>query len=223
MGSERPRKNLGTLLAAFATLKKESGAFQNLKLVKVGTPGRTDKFRLATLGEVKRLGLDGEVIFAEHISNADLAACYSSAIALTMPSLYEGFGLPLIEAMACGCPVIAANCSSLPEIAGDAGMFVDPRDTDGLAQAMRRIITEPALRKQLIEKGLERVRHFSWDRAAQETLQVYRKVEANLGLGEPRARTNDDLGREQVEVWVPQEATRWVEHPKGRDNSGVRR
>ena len=76
-----------------------------------------------------------------------------------------------------------SNCSSLPEVAGDAGLFVDPYDIGGLAQAMRRIVTEPALREQLIEKGFERVQRFSWDRAVQEMLQVYRKVEADLSLG----------------------------------------
>jgi alpha-1,3-rhamnosyl/mannosyltransferase len=99
-----------------------------------------------------------------------------------MPSLYEGFGLPLVEAMACGCPVIASDRSSLPEVAGDAALFVDPGDSQGLAQLMHRIITEPALREKLIEKGFKRVQRFSWDRTAQETLQVYHKVEAEVGI-----------------------------------------
>ena len=183
VGSERPRKNLNALLAAFAALKREAGAFLDLKLVKIGVAGRSKEFRQMTLREVGRLGLGEEVIFAEYVSDAELAAYYSSAVALVLPSLYEGFGLPLVEAMACGCPVIASNCSSLPEVAGDAGLFIDPHDADGLAQAMRRMVTEPALREQLMEKGFERVQRFSWDRAAQETLQVYRKVEAELGLG----------------------------------------
>ncbi|MFC1994677.1 glycosyltransferase family 4 protein [Chloroflexota bacterium] len=183
VGSERPRKNLNTLLAAFAALKREVSAFWDLKLVKVGAAGTSEEFRQMTLSEVERLGLREEVVFTEYVSDAELAAYYSSAIALVLPSLYEGFGLPLVEAMACGCPVVASNCSSLPEVAGDAGLFVDPHGIDGLAQAMRRVITEPALREQLTEKGFERVQHFSWDRAAQETLRVYRKVEADLGLG----------------------------------------
>jgi glycosyltransferase involved in cell wall biosynthesis len=153
-----------------------------------------------TFSEVERLGLREEVIFAGYVSDAELAAYYSSAIALILPSLYEGFGLPLVEAMACGCPVIASNCSSLPEVAGDAGLFVDPHDIDGLAQAMRRTVTEPALREQLMAKGFERVQHFSWDRAAQETLRVYRKVEASHGLGKRRTRMDKELSMEEAGV-----------------------
>ncbi|HEX78030.1 MAG TPA: glycosyltransferase family 4 protein [Dehalococcoidia bacterium] len=182
VGSERPRKNLGTLLTAFATLKSQASAPPDLKLVKVGIAGRSDEFRRATLGEVARLGLGKDVIFAEYVSDEELSAYYSSAIALVMPSLYEGFGLPLVEAMACGCPVIASDRSSLPEVAGDAALFVDPGDSQGLAQLMHRIITEPALREKLIEKGFKRVQRFSWDRTAQETLQVYHKVEAEVGI-----------------------------------------
>jgi len=183
VGSERPRKNLNALLAAFAALKRDASVFRDLKLVKVGVAGRSAEFRQRTCNEVESLGLREEVIFVEHVSDAELAAYYSSAIALVLPSLYEGFGLPLVEAMACGCPVIASNCSSLPEVASDAGLFVDPHDIDGLAQAMRRMVTDPALREQLMAKGFERAQHFSWDRAVQEMLQVYRKVEADLSLG----------------------------------------
>ncbi len=179
VGTERPRKNLGTLLAAFSMLKR--GGMPDLKLVKVGNAGRTAEFRRVTLSEIRRLGLESDVVFADYASDEDLAASYSSAIGLVMPSLYEGFGLPLIEAMACGCPVIASNSSSLSEIAGDAALFFAPHDSLKLAHLMHRLVSEPPLRNELIGKGFERVVHFSWERAARATMQVYQEVEAELG------------------------------------------
>lgn len=181
VGSERPRKNLSTLLAAFSMLKKGS-IMPDLKLVKAGSAGRTAKFRQVTLREIRRLGLESDVVFADYTSDEDLAACYSSAVGLVMPSLYEGFGLPLIEAMACGCPVIASNSSSLPEVAGDAALFFPRRDSLKLAHLMYRLATEPALKNQLIARGFERVVPFSWERAARATLQVYQRVEAGQGV-----------------------------------------
>jgi len=180
VGTERPRKNLGVLLQAFAILKREGGAPPGLKLVKVGVAGRADKFREATVSEVRRLGLENEVIFAGYVSNEELAHYYSSALALIMPSLYEGFGLPLVEAMACGCPVIASNTSSLPEVAGDAGLFFTPQDSRELARLIGRVATESGLKGKLIRKGFERVKRFSWERTGQATLQLYQKVEAEL-------------------------------------------
>lgn len=182
VGTERPRKNLGVLLQAFAILKGEGGALPGLKLVKVGVAGRADKFREVTVSEVRRLGLENEVIFAGYVSNEELARYYSSALALIMPSLYEGFGLPLVEAMACGCPVIASNTSSLPEVAGDAGLFFAPQDSRELAHLIVQVATEPVLRSKLIRKGFKTVKHFSWERTARATLQLYQKVEAELAF-----------------------------------------
>ena len=231
VGTERPRKNLGTLLRAFAILKKDTSAFIHFKLLKVGSAGRTDEFRRRTISEVRHLGLEGEVIFVDWVSDEDLAGYYSSATALVMPSLYEGFGLPLIEAMACGCPVIASNSSSLPEVAGDAGLLIDPHDPHGLAEAMRQVITEPALRAELIEKGFKRTQRFSWERAAQETLQVYSKVEADLALRKWRPMAGEDVSVEQVGGITPQTMTsrdrrppvQGAEHRKGGNDSSVTR
>jgi len=170
VGSERPRKNLGTLLLAFARLKEE---FPQLKLVKIGSPGRSEQFRSNTLKMVSALGIAEDVIFTDHVSEVDLAYYYASAALLAYPSLYEGFGLPPLEAMACGCPVVSSNTSSLPEVVGEAGIMVSPHDTRSLVQAIRRVLTDSELRDKMVRKGLEQSRKFSWDKAARETMEVY--------------------------------------------------
>ena len=173
VGSERPRKNLSRLFEAFAKLK---GEFPELKLAKVGISGRSKKYRKETMKKLVSLGLTGDVIFVEYITELDLACYYSSAALLAYPSLYEGFGFPLLEAMACGCPVVTSNTSSLPEVVGEAGIMVNPYDTDGLAQAMRRVLTDDKLRDDMVRKGLEQAKRFSWEKAAEQTLEVYNKV-----------------------------------------------
>jgi len=173
VGSERPRKNLGRLFEAFTKLKAE---FPGLKLVKAGPPGRYKRFRKDTMRKSDRLGISRDIILADYTSELDLAHYYSSAALLAYPSLYEGFGLPPLEAMACGCPVVTSNVSSLPEVVGEAGIMVDPYDTDSLAQAMRRVLTDDKLREDMIRKGLEQAKRFSWEKAAKQTVEVYEKV-----------------------------------------------
>ena len=175
VGSERPRKNLGQLFEAFAKLKDE---FPELQLVKIGIAGRSPKYRRDTMKKLASLGITGRVTFIGYASESDLAHYYSSALLLAYPSLYEGFGLPPLEAMACGCPVITSNTSSLPEVVGEAGIMVDPHDTDSLAQAMRQVLTDSELRDNMIRKGLEQSKRFSWEKAAEQTLEVYNKVES---------------------------------------------
>jgi glycosyltransferase involved in cell wall biosynthesis len=104
----------------------------------------------------------------------DLPALYSAARLFVLPSLYEGFGLPVLEAMACGTPVVCSNASCLPEVAGDAALLVEPHDVDGLAAALERVLSDEALRRVMIERGLAQVARFSWAKAARETLAVYR-------------------------------------------------
>jgi len=173
VGSERPRKNLGRLFAAFAKLKKE---FPELKLVKVGVSGRSENYRRGTIKKLDSLGITRDVIFVDHIAELDLAHYYSSAALLAYPSLYEGFGLPPLEAMACGCPVVTSNTSSLPEVLGEAGIMVNPYDIDSLAQAMRQVLTDSELRNDMVRKGLEQAKRFSWERAAMKTMEVYERV-----------------------------------------------
>ncbi len=173
VGSERQRKNLGRLFEAFAMLKQE---FPELRLVKVGAPGRSKQLRSETLKKLSSLGITEDVTFVDYISESKLAYYYSSASLLAYPSLYEGFGLPPLEAMACGCPVVTANTSSLPEVVGEAGIMVNPYDTSSLVQAMRRVLTDDKLRDNMVRKGLEQSKKFSWEKTAELTQQVYNKV-----------------------------------------------
>ena len=177
VSTEHPRKNFTTLLKAFSQLKSES-RFKELKLVKVGNAGgqETD-FRSQTMGVVESLNLSNEVIFTDFVPEADLPTYYSGAEVFVLPSLYEGFGFPVLEAMACACPVITSNNSSLPEVVGEAGIMVDPQNTNNLAQAMSKVLTDSKLRDNMIRKGLEQAKRFSWEKAAEQTLEVYHKVE----------------------------------------------
>ena len=116
------------------------------------------------------------MIFTGYVPEEELPLVYNAADLFVYPSLYEGFGLPILEAMACGVPVITSNLSSMPEVAGDAGILVDPNDVNALADAMTRVLTDRVLRATLAAKGLARARSFSWERMAQETLAVYARV-----------------------------------------------
>ncbi len=176
VGSEQPRKNFRGLLKAFSMLKSDP-RFKSLKLVKVGTAGgqETD-FRSQTIGVVDDLNLSSEVIFTELIPETDLPAYYSGAEVLVLPSLYEGFGCPVLEAMACGCPVITSDNSSLPEVVGKAGIMVNPNDINSLTQVMGQVLTNDKLRGEMARRGLEQAKKFSWKKTAEQTLEVYNRV-----------------------------------------------
>jgi len=174
VGTIEPRKNLTTLLEAYRTLRAQGS---ELKLVIVGKKGWLYEGFFRRLRE---LGLEGEVVLPGFVLDGDLPALYSAAELFVFPSLYEGFGLPPLEAMACGTPVIASNASSLPEVVGEAGVLIDPRDVSGLAEAMRRVLTDERLREEMQIKGLERAKQFTWGRAAAMTLEVYHSL---LGRG----------------------------------------
>ena len=129
------------------------------------------------MGVVESLGLVDEVVFTDFIPETDLPTYYSGAEAFVLPSLYEGFGFPVLEAMACACPVVTSDTSSLPEVVGEAGIMVDPQNTNSLAEAMSKVLTDSKLRDNMIRKGLEQAKRFSWEKAAEQTLEVYHKVE----------------------------------------------
>lgn len=176
VGTEQPRKNLAGLLRAFARLAREP-RFRDLRLVKVGGPGSDPAFRERTRAIAASLGLADRVVFSGRLDDADMAAAYSGAACLALPSLYEGFGLPCLEAMACGCPVVVSDAGALPEVGGDAALTVPAGDDRELAAALREAM-EPATARELIARGLARARAFTWSRAARSTLEVYSALAA---------------------------------------------
>ncbi len=167
VGTIQPRKNLLRLLEAYARLVK-AGRPEQLALV--GQLGW--KYR-SLLNEIERLHLKERVRLTGYVPDSDTPAIYYAARALAFPSLYEGFGLPILEAMACGTPVLTSNCSSMPEVAGGAALLVDPLSTDSIEDGLRRILGDEALRERLRSDGLARAAQFSWTRAAEETVRLY--------------------------------------------------
>jgi glycosyltransferase involved in cell wall biosynthesis len=163
LGTLQPRKNLARMIEAFASIESEA------VLVLAGKRGwlYQDLF-----SQVCRLGLENRVLFPGYIHDEDKAALLSGALAFVFPSLYEGFGLPVLEAQACGCPAIVSATSSLPEVAGEGALLVDPQDTTAIATAMQRIAADLTLREALIERGFANVRRFSWAACAQIVLDV---------------------------------------------------
>jgi len=178
LGSNKPHKNLARLVQAWqiSNLKSQTPALRagasvsNLKLV---IAGHWDNRYLEAKRFVEEQGLQEQVVFAGPVAEADLPALYSGASLFVFPSLYEGFGLPVIEAMACGAPVVCSNTSSLPEAAGDAALLVDPLDANALAEAIIRALANDELRHALREKGLAQAAKFSWEQTARETHKAY--------------------------------------------------
>jgi len=170
VGAQQARKNLPRLVDAFARLHAH---LPDSGLVIAGpTLWRYEGLR----EQIAALGLADAVQILGYVPDKDLPALYSAAELFVFPSLYEGFGLPILEAMACGTPVVCSNATSLPEVAGNAALLVDPHDVDGVAEAMRRGMCDSELRATMLRKGLAQTRAFSWEQAAHETIAVYRRV-----------------------------------------------
>ncbi len=151
---------------------RSAGEIKNLKLVIAGGKGWLYEDIFA---EVKRLGLEGSVLFPGFVDDDDLPALYSAASVFAYPSLYEGFGLPVLEAMACGTPVVTSNVSSLPEVAGDAALTVTPTDVDALGRALLDVLTDEAKRAHMVERGLAQARRFTWEDSARQLLAAYER------------------------------------------------
>lgn len=178
VGTLEPRKNVPRLLLAYWRLR-EDPAVPPLVIVGGAGWGKED-----IRGQVEKLGLQDRVLLCGNVTDAELQALYASARCLLMPSLYEGFGLPILEAMQHGVPVIASSTGALPEVAGSACIMVDPYSEEEIAAAVRRLVHEGGLHQSLSARGVERARKFSWQRAAHETLQVFDEA---LSQHQPRA------------------------------------
>lgn len=164
VGTLQPRKNIVKLIEAFSEIDNKS-----IKLVVIGKKGWMFEDILKAPG---KYGVSERVKFLENASDQDLPSFYSEAKCFVLPSLYEGFGLPVLEAMQNGCPVITSNISSLPEAGGEAALYVNPHDSSDIANKIDRVLEDEKLRLEMIKKGFEQVKKFSWEKSAEETLKV---------------------------------------------------
>ena len=165
VGENRPHKNVSGIIKAYEKVLSELGNQCPLIV-----------FAGARYEDVKKQHANKKFVFLDTVSEGTLACLYEHSIALVYPSFYEGFGLPILEAMAVGTSVITSNCSSMPEVAGDAALFVDPRNVSQIADAMISVVQNKDTRKQLVSAGKSRVRQFSWDTAARETIKLYETI-----------------------------------------------
>lgn len=175
VGTLEPRKNLSAVLLAYMQLPANVRKYYPLVLV--GMNGwhtsalEKQMAPLVAAGEIRQLG---------YLEREDLAVVIAGALTLVYPSIYEGFGLPPLEAMTCAVPVIASNVSSLPEVVGDSGLLVNPNDIDEIAKAMETMITAPDIRAASAQKALVRSKEFSWDSCVDQTMGIYRQVESSM-------------------------------------------
>ena len=165
-----PTKNVGCLVEAYAKLSE--GLRGRFDLVLAGDVCKRTDIRAA----IDRLGIGARSKLIGRVSDEELIAYYQQATVFVFPSLYEGFGLPVLEAMGCGCPVICSSLSSLPEVAGDAALLIDPKDSGQLAADLSRVLESPALQGELRARGVARAGQFSWDRTASATVEVYQRL-----------------------------------------------
>ncbi|QQG40432.1 MAG: glycosyltransferase family 4 protein [Candidatus Levyibacteriota bacterium] len=172
VGTLQPRKNIVRLIEAFSKIQDK-----DIDLVIVGKKGWMYE---DILQAPKKYNVENRVKFLEFVSNEELQEFYKHAVCFILPSLYEGFGLPILEAMQYGCPVITSNVSSLPEAGGEAAIYVNPEDVDDMAKKIEMVISNKKIQEELREKGYKQAKKFSWERAAKETLKVLEEV-ANAG------------------------------------------
>ncbi|OGC07812.1 hypothetical protein A2230_00425 [candidate division WOR-1 bacterium RIFOXYA2_FULL_36_21] len=172
VGTIEPRKNIISLVKAFK--KYQERVDSEVQLVVVGARGWANSSLFDTIRKFNFK--DDAIRFLGHISDDDLKRLYSSAEVFVFPSLYEGFGFPPLEAMACGCPVIVSNTSSMPEVCGDAAFYINPYDIENIVNALNSVLSNQNLRNLLIEKGLNRVKLFTWEESAQKVLDLFNSV-----------------------------------------------
>jgi glycosyltransferase involved in cell wall biosynthesis len=171
IGTLKPHKNIPTLIRAFALLRGRKKVEQQLVIV-----GDDPRWKEGLVSLCSQLGIAGHVSFFPHVAHAILPQVYAGADSMVMPSFIEGFGLPVLEAMACGAPVVCSRAASLPEVAGNAAEYFEPTSVEDLAAAMEGVLSSTERQAELRRKGLERAKLFSWEECARRTLEVYRKV-----------------------------------------------
>ncbi len=171
LGTLEPRKNVARLVRAYAALRRNGRDKPKLVIAGAKGWGYDDVFAAVEQGDAQ-----SDVIFAGYVPQAELPLWYNAADLFVFPSLYEGFGLPVLEAMACGTPAITSNVSSLPEVAGDAALTIAPEDSGALSDTIQRALHDPDLRAQMRERGLRQAARFNWTEAARQTAQVYAEV-----------------------------------------------
>jgi glycosyltransferase involved in cell wall biosynthesis len=171
VGNLKPHKNVKGLIHAFSQICARRDLDHQLLIL-----GDDRKWKAGLVNECEKLGIDEHILFAPHVPYEDLPSVYGAAEILVMPSFIEGFGLPVLEAMACGTPVVCSRAASLPEVGGDAAEYFEPASVDDLATTLERVLESRELQERLRRKGLERVKLFPWRQCAQRTLDVYRTV-----------------------------------------------
>ncbi|OGH13693.1 MAG: hypothetical protein A2860_04580 [Candidatus Levybacteria bacterium RIFCSPHIGHO2_01_FULL_37_33] len=170
VGTLQPRKNIERLVEAFSRLKSK---VKNLNLVIIGKKGWMYE---DILNAPEKYNVSDRVKFLDSVSDEELPVFYQNAICFVLPSLYEGFGLPVLEAMKYGCPVITSNVSSLPEAGGDAALYFNPENVNDIAEKIKKVIEDKTLREEMIQKGYQQIKKFSWEKTARETLQVLEQL-----------------------------------------------
>jgi glycosyltransferase involved in cell wall biosynthesis len=190
VGNIKPHKNLVRLIEAFHELRR--GELEDLKLLIIGDQiSKLPSLRRA----VHRHKLHKQVRFLGYVADDQLAILYRLASVFVFPSLYEGFGLPPLEAMASGTPVVASNVSSLPEVVGDAAVLVNPYDVDAIVEGLARVLTDPVLAADMSRKGIERAREFSWERSVAKTWAVYQTIAGKASTAAETERVRETVGR----------------------------
>jgi glycosyltransferase involved in cell wall biosynthesis len=190
VGNIKPHKNLVRLIEAFDELRQ--GDLEDLKLLIIGDQiSRLPALRRA----VHRHKLHKQVRFLGYVGDDQLAILYRLASVFVFPSLYEGFGLPPLEAMASGTPVVTSNVSSLPEVVGDAAVLVNPYDVDAIVDGLRRVLTDPVLAADMSRKGIERAREFSWERSVAKTWAVYQTIAGKASAAGQTESVREPVGR----------------------------
>jgi glycosyltransferase involved in cell wall biosynthesis len=174
VGSLNERKNFYGVIEAFLSLNDK-----NLKLIMVGNFSKTFALNKASIDILKKAKQNENIIFKSNVSDNELIKLYNESRLFVYPSFYEGFGLPPLEAMACGTPVITSNVSSLPEVGGDAVVYCNPYDVEDIKEKIEMVLNDEKLQQEMIQKGLQRAKEFTWEKSAKEHLEVFEEVLRN--------------------------------------------